>query len=154
MPTPSAPRERKPWKRWTTGLADCLPLRRRGWHSYIEEAFVPPRPTPLLESVVLPAFVWVRSLPPWGMVDRSPLPCDANCLNAQKNGSARAARVGLRRTPLRSLLSFYPHETLKSQDLRASSGTVELSLFSSLLATLPCWRSGPSSGSLASRRVV
>src|SRR5438046_9828592 len=28
---------------------------------------------------------------PWGMVDRSPLPCDANCLNAQKNGSARAA---------------------------------------------------------------
>jgi len=23
------------------------------------------------------------------MVDRSPLPCDANCLNAQKNGSAR-----------------------------------------------------------------
>src|SRR6266705_1389258 len=40
------------------------------------------------------------------------------------------------------------------KDLRASSGTVELSLFSSLLATLPCWRSGPSSGSLASRRVV
>src|SRR5437773_3205231 len=25
------------------------------------------------------------------MVGRSPLPCDANCLNAQKNGSARAA---------------------------------------------------------------
>src|SRR2546428_11278223 len=25
------------------------------------------------------------------MVDRSPLPCDANCLNAHKNGSARAA---------------------------------------------------------------
>jgi len=40
------------------------------------------------------------------------------------------------------------------KDLRASSGTVELSLFSSLLATLPCWRSGPSSGSLASRRAV
>src|SRR5437016_4178312 len=40
------------------------------------------------------------------------------------------------------------------KDLRASSGTVELSLFSSLLATLPCWRLGPSSGSLASRRVV
>src|SRR5439155_19691450 len=28
---------------------------------------------------VLPAFVWVRSLRPWGMVDRSPLHCDANC---------------------------------------------------------------------------
>src|SRR5436309_14113003 len=40
------------------------------------------------------------------------------------------------------------------KDLRASSGTVELSLFSSLLATLPCWRSGPSSGSLASRRLA
>src|SRR5438876_11322753 len=42
-------------------------------------------------NAVLPALVWVRSLPPWGMVGRSPLPCDANCLNAQKNGSARAA---------------------------------------------------------------
>src|SRR5206468_11772458 len=75
-----------------------------------------------MTTVVLPAFVWVRSLPPWGMVDRSPLPCDANCLNAQKNGSARAARVGLRRTPLRSLLSFYPHETLKSHNSIPTDG--------------------------------
>ena len=57
-----------------------------------------PPPTPAqgramreLILMVLPAFVWVRSLPPWGMVDRSPLPCDANYVNAQKNGSARAA---------------------------------------------------------------
>ena len=42
---------------------------------------------------------WVRSLPPWGMVDRSPLPCDANYLNAQKNGSARCGSESGRGRP-------------------------------------------------------
>ena len=42
---------------------------------------------------------WVRSLPPWGMVDRSPLPCDANYVNAQKNGSARCGSESGRGRP-------------------------------------------------------
>jgi len=44
-----------------------------------------------LGIVVLPASVWVRSLRPWGMLDRSPMPRDANCPNWQKNSSGGAA---------------------------------------------------------------
>ena len=66
--------------------------------------------------------MWVKSLRPWSVVDRSSLPCDANRLNWQKNGSLRTATSRAAAPSLRGLVWFYPHEILKSHKAMNRTG--------------------------------
>src|SRR5437867_11701984 len=88
------------------------------------------------------------------MVDRSPLPCDANCLNAQKNGSARAAAsraaADLVAEPPQLLRTRDPEEPTKGGIFGDAKGVSTRSIAGTTTARRGC-RRGRRRGGLALR---